>query len=66
MLDLAKNEAAIADAGDSWNLDPWLLGVENGVVDLRTGRLLEAEPAQGISNSVPVRYDPDAECPRWL
>ena len=39
MLKLAADLRPIADAGDGWDVDPLLLGVLNGVVDLRTGRL---------------------------
>lgn len=42
-LSLAQAEKPIADAGDHWDIDPWLLGVPNGVVDLRTG---EPRPGQ--------------------
>ena len=39
MLAIAKALKPIADAGDGWDTDPYLLGVPNGVVDLRTGHL---------------------------
>ena len=35
----------LADAGDNWDTDPWLLCVENGVVDLRTGTLRNGMPS---------------------
>ena len=46
MLALAKSEGYLADAGQQWDSDPWLLGVANGVVDLRTGTAA-AGPAEG-------------------
>jgi putative DNA primase/helicase len=46
--------------------DPWLLGVRNGVVDLRTGELLEARPDMLITRQCGAAYDKFAECPRWL
>ena len=39
MLTLAKAMKPIANAGDEWDADPWVLGVSNGVIDLRTGAL---------------------------
>jgi len=45
--------------------DAHLLGVKNGVVDLQTGRLLEARPDQYITYSTDIPYFPDAQCPRW-
>lgn len=65
MLAAARSEPPIADAGDSWDLDPWLLGVANGVVDLRSGGLRPGVPADRITRHVPIAYDPDARCLRW-
>lgn len=41
--------------------DPYLFGVANGVVDLRTGELREATPADLITRRSPIAYDPDAK-----
>lgn len=65
-LYLGQAEHPMADAGDKWDTDPWLLGVANGVIDLRTGELRDGCPDDWISMRSPVRYDPDAECPLWL
>lgn len=45
--------------------DTHLLGVKNGVVDLRTGHLRPARPEQYITYSTNVSYFPDAQAPRW-
>ena len=42
-----------------------LLLVANGVVNLRTGDLLEATPDMLLSTRLEVAYEPDAEAPRW-
>ncbi len=65
MLMAARSEPPIADAGNEWNADPWLLGVANGVVDLRTGALRPGEPGDRITFHSAVAFDPDAGCPRW-
>lgn len=62
---LARNFDPLADAGDNWDTDPWLLGVANGVVDMRTGALRDGQPADRILLHSPVNYDPAAQCPRW-
>lgn len=50
---------------DSWDADPLLLGARNGVVDLRGGRLLPAEPGQRITKQAAVAYEPGTRNPRW-
>ncbi len=65
MLAIAKALKPIADAGDGWDTDPYLLGVPNGVVDLRTGHLRPGDPADGITMQTAAAFDPDARCPRW-
>jgi putative DNA primase/helicase len=65
MLALARNLPPIADKGDRWNADPWLLGVPNGVVDLRTGELRRGRPEDGITLQTSVPYDAFAPCVRW-
>jgi putative DNA primase/helicase len=48
-----------------WDPDPWILGCENGLVDLRTGALRVGRPADMVSRSTRLDYDPRATCPRW-
>jgi putative DNA primase/helicase len=64
-LDLAKKEPPLSDAGDNWDSDPFLLGVGNGVVDLRTGKLRKACPEDRMILYTMVRYDPSAQCFRF-
>ncbi|MDA0734837.1 MAG: phage/plasmid primase, P4 family [Chloroflexi bacterium] len=64
-LALARSEYPIADAGFDWDTGPFLMGVENGVVDLRTGKLRPGVQEDRITMRVPVQYDERAECPRW-
>lgn len=64
-LDWAKSLKPIADDGEGWDSDPWLLGVPNGVTDLRTGQLIEAKPEQQITKQAMARHDHDADCPRF-
>jgi len=66
VLALAKAERPIADSGEGWDADPWLLGVANGVIDLRTGAVREGRPEDRITMHSPIPYDPEAQCPRWL
>lgn len=65
MLALAQAEPPVADLGDGWDADPMLLGVANGVVDLRTGVLRDGRPDDRITLTSPVAYDPHAVAERW-
>lgn len=42
-----------------------LLTVQNGTIDLRTGRLRGHDMADMITQFVDVHYDPHAQAPRW-
>src|SRR5215207_10961422 len=65
MLSLASTEAAIVLPADAFDADDYLLGVGNGRLDLRTGALRPANPADLISRGTSVPYEPEAKCPRW-
>ena len=65
LLALAATIKPVATAGDTWDADPMLLGVENGVVELRTGLLRPGRPEDLITLSAGVPFDPVATCPRW-
>lgn len=62
----------LAKADDKLNVRPeeldqhrMLLGVRNGVVNLRTGELLEPSPDLLLTKSAGVEYEEGATCPRW-
>lgn len=42
--------------GDEFDKDPWLLGVQNGVIDLRSGEIYKGEPGQLISKCCSCDY----------
>jgi len=64
-LELAKSEPPLSDDGARWDSDPWLFGVANGIVDLRTGKLRAATQQNRITKSSPVVFDQNAVCPRF-
>ncbi len=64
-LRIAASMRPVATSGDAWDPDPWILGCENGLVDLRTGALRIGRPADMVSRSTRLDYDPRATCPRW-
>ena len=57
----ARSDRALAMRGDEWDADPWLLGTPGGTVDLRTGELRPADPAELITRSTlvaPIEGEP--------
>ena len=51
---------------DAMDAPRHLLTFKNGTVDLRTGELKDHDPADMLTQCAPVKYVPDAECPRFL
>lgn len=50
----------------TFNPDPYLLAVMNGVVDLRTGERRDYRPEDLITDQIDVAYDPTAKCPKFI
>ncbi|GHU68900.1 hypothetical protein FACS189450_00680 [Spirochaetia bacterium] len=50
---------------DHLDTNPWLLNVENGTIDLRTGELREHRQEDMITKIAHVTYDKNADCPIW-
>ncbi len=63
MIKMARNEVPVTP--ESLETDPWLLTVNNGTLDLRTGKLLPHDPGHLITKLAPVDYDPEAQAPTW-
>ena len=65
MVDLARGVDGIPLDHEDLDCDGWLLGVENGVVDLHTGTLRPADPDDLMTMQCPVSWDQDASAERW-
>lgn len=67
MIELTKSEPGMA-VGHMSELDAaaWQLGCRNGVINLRTGALLQAAPEMRITRQIAAEYQPEATCSRWL
>lgn len=64
ILELARRQLAFRG---EWDGDPDLLGVANGVVDLRTGKHRPGQPGDNIRTVAPTEWQSlDATAPRWL
>lgn len=64
MLKFAAPEMAVS--WSTMDTDPYLLNVQNGTIDLRTGELIEHNPSHMNSKIADVSYDPQALCPRFI
>jgi|LGOV01.1.fsa_nt_gb putative DNA primase/helicase len=67
ILHLAKvGRESLAIIGSEWDRDPWLLGCQNGVIDLRTGQHRPGKPEDYIKTVAPTEWlGLDAPALRW-
>jgi P4 family phage/plasmid primase-like protien len=63
MVKLAESEPEIQADISEFDSHPHLLNVDNGVINLRNGKLLPHTREMMLSNYVPVEYNPNADCP---
>lgn len=63
MLKLAETMLAIMP--EEFDQDRWLLNVNNGTIDLKTGTLLPHDKSNLITKMCNASYDPNAESPLW-
>ncbi len=57
-IESAKSDPRIGVPVEFWDADPHLLGVKNGVVNLRTGELIRGRADLHITRRAPVAYQP--------
>jgi putative DNA primase/helicase len=65
MIELAQSEHGTAVTPENFDAEPWLLNVENGTLDLRTGSLKPHSRNDLITKIAPISYDKNAMCPIW-
>ncbi len=66
MIKLACAAPNLSTSLSQLDRNPFLLAVQNGTIDLRTGELKPHRREDLLTCRSPVAYDPDAQCPRWL
>jgi putative DNA primase/helicase len=64
-IDLAKTEPEISIREEQLDRDSWLFNLQNGTLDLTTGKLLKHKKTDYITKIVPIEYQPKARAPRW-
>lgn len=65
-LELLKSEEGIPIAVDDLDGNHWLLNVDNGMIDLKTGALLKHDRSQYLTKLCPIQHDQKAICPTWV
>ena len=65
IVELAKSEPGVPVSSEQLDADPWVLNVQNGTLDLRTGQLRPHAREDLLTKLAPVAYDPEALCPTW-
>jgi putative DNA primase/helicase len=66
MVKLAETEAGVVGRPEGFDTDGFLLNVQNGTLDLRTGELRPHSPDDMMTKICPVEYFPDEQCPLWI
>ncbi len=66
MVKLAQSIVTLVVRAQDLDKDHMLLGVLNGVIDLQTGELRNAEPEDLMTMQCPIYFDPDATCPTFI
>ena len=66
MIRLAVSEPNMAVTERELDRDPYLVGLQNGVFDVRTGQLSKNTPEHLITRYCSAAYQGHEQCPRWL
>ena len=66
MIQVAKTEKGVTISQSQLDQDKYLLGVLNGVVDLRTGGLIGNNKSSMITKQAGTKFDSNAQCPLWI
>ena len=62
---LARSDPRIVIKREEIDVDNFLLGARNGVIDLRTGQRRDGQKGDFITKSCGCNYEPEATAPRW-
>jgi putative DNA primase/helicase len=65
MVSLAESEAPVVLPANKLDADPWVIGVQNGAVELKTGKFRLGRREDLITKRANVVFDP-TQCPNWL
>jgi putative DNA primase/helicase len=66
MLEMAQSEPEIPILPEKLDRNKFLLNVKNGTINLETGKLISRRKTDFITKLIPIDYNPDALCNKWL
>lgn len=66
LMSLLENHAFLRVSAADFDREWHLLGVQNGVFDLRSMTFRKSRPSDMITKRMSAEYKPDAACPTWL
>ena len=64
-LDLVRTHGPGCVPLPQWDADPWVVGTNNGVLNLKTREFHAGRPADYVTKRLHAVFDPKAECPHW-
>jgi len=59
-------EQGLGIKGDSFDQNIWIIGVLNGVINLRTHKFRPGRPGDMLTKVCPIVFDTAAKCPKFL
>lgn len=65
MVSLARGEG-LSISPDKLDCHKWVLNCENGMLNLKDGKLYGHHKDNYLTKMVNASYNPDAKCPRWV
>jgi len=65
MISLLKAMEGVTARPTDFDANPYLIGVQNGCVNLRSGEFRKAEKADLILKKAGIAFDSAAKCPMW-
>jgi putative DNA primase/helicase len=63
---LASASRRLTVRADQFDRDPWIINLQNGTLDLRSGEFFAHDRVRLCTKMATVSYDPEAICPRWI
>lgn len=66
MIEGAKHIDGIPVIPTDFDKDVWLINLQNGVLDLKSGKLHPHSPDFMMSQISNASFNPNAKCPRWM